>query len=120
MLADYDDWYLEKAPCSKESSHRSPWRSSGGSTRESRARRARSTATLILLFFAVLVLGFASGCGNNRTVFVPEDSPMRLGPNSSARVWVRVNGQWELSANRINIPEGWYIVPSSYVDEEQP
>lgn len=74
---------------------------------------------LTAILFAVLVLGFASGCSGNRTVFVPEDSPMRIGPDARARVWVRVNGQWELSRNQITIPEGWYIVPSSYVEADE-
>jgi hypothetical protein len=78
------------------------------------------TLILIATLFAALALAFASGCGNNRTIFVPEDSPMRLGPGTSARVWVRVDGskEWVLSGNRVDLPEGWYIVPSSYVDEK--
>jgi len=27
---------------------------------------------------------------------------------------------WTLSGNRIDIPEGWYLVPPSYVAEAQP
>lgn len=115
-METYDDWYERNAPCLNESSRRSRSRSSVGSTGESRARRARLTAILTLICCAALVLGFASGCGNNRTVFVPEDSPMRLGAGVRARVWVRVNNAWELSGNAIDLPEGWYIVPSSYVD----
>jgi hypothetical protein len=51
-------------------------------------------------------------------VFVPEDSPMRVGPSSSMRVWMRLDGVWTLSGNRIDIPEGWYLVPPSYVAEK--
>jgi hypothetical protein len=65
-----------------------------------------------------LVHGYGSGCAANRTVFVPEDSPMRVGPSSSMRVWMRLDGVWTLSGNRIDIPEGWYLVPPSYVEEE--
>jgi hypothetical protein len=65
-----------------------------------------------------LVLACASGCAPNRTVFVPEDSPMRVGPSSSMRVWMRIDGVWTLSGNRIDIPEGWYLVPPSYVAEK--
>jgi len=67
-----------------------------------------------------LVLACASGCAANRTVFVPEDSPMRVGPSSSMRVWMRIDGVWTLSGNRIDIPEGWYLVPPSYVAEVAP
>lgn len=56
----------------------------------------------------------ASGCAN-RTVFVPEESPMRVGPSSRLRVYHIIDGVWTLSENRIDIPEGWYLVPPSYV-----
>jgi len=80
----------------------------------------RPMLILIAILFVALVLGSASGCGNNRTIFVPEDSPMRLGPNVKARVWVRVDGskEWVLSGNAVPLPEGYWIVPTSYVKEE--
>lgn len=40
---------------------------------------------------------------------------MRTGPDSRIRVYHRVSGEWTLSQNRITIPEGWYLVPPSYV-----
>lgn len=43
---------------------------------------------------------------------------MRVGPAASFRVYHRVNGEWTLSTNRIAIPEGWYLVPPSYVRAE--
>jgi len=72
--------------------------------------------TVILLCLTALALGCASGCAA-RTVFVPDESPMRLGPNAKARVYHRVGGEWTLSSNAIELPEGWYIVPSRYVKE---
>lgn len=75
------------------------------------------TATL----FAALAIGFASGCSaGSRTVFVPESSPMRIGPNARFKVWIRTKGsdEWELSANNVEIPEGWWIVPPSFVKPE--
>ena len=68
------------------------------------------------LLLSALVLAFASGCG--RTVLVSEGSPMRVGPETRAQVWTRVDGEWELSANRLDIPEGWYLVPPSFVEKE--
>jgi hypothetical protein len=50
-------------------------------------------------------------------VFVPDESPMRVGPRSSILVYHRIGGEWTLSNNRIEIPEGWYLVPPSYLDE---
>jgi hypothetical protein len=28
-----------------------------------------------------------------------------------------IKGEWVLSGNEIAVPEGWYIVPSSYVED---
>jgi hypothetical protein len=73
----------------------------------------------IALLCLALVFGFVTGCEANRTVFVPEDSPMRIGEPGGVRmrVYHRVNGEWVLSGNQITIPEGWYMVPPSYVSE---
>ncbi len=70
----------------------------------------------IRTYSVALALAFASGCGP-RTVLVPESSPIRLGPGVSGRVYVREAGEWTLSANAVEIPEGTYIVPPSYVEE---
>jgi hypothetical protein len=32
-------------------------------------------------------------------------------------VYALVDGEWVLSENRVTIPEGWYCVPPSYVEE---
>jgi hypothetical protein len=72
----------------------------------------------IAILCGALVLAFGDGCSPNRTVFVPEASPMRGGPSSSMRVWMRIDGVWTLSGNRIDVPEGWWLVPPSYVAEE--
>jgi hypothetical protein len=73
------------------------------------ARRLRT-------YSVALALAFASGCGP-RTVLVPESAPVRVGPGVSGHVYIRENGAWTLSANKVAIPEGTYIVPPSYVDE---
>lgn len=70
----------------------------------------------IRTYSAALALGFASGCGP-RTVLVPESAPIRIGPGVVGRVYVREAGEWTLSANKVTIPEGAYVVPPSYVDE---
>ena len=49
---------------------------------------------------------------------MPDESPMRLGPEARARVYHRVAGEWVLSANAISLPEGWYIVPTRYVEDK--
>lgn len=84
--------------------------------------RASAIAPWMLLWtmvgFAALVLAFASGC--SRTVLVPESSPIRIGPETRARVYALDGGEWVLSENRVEIPEGWYCVPPSFVEEEKP
>ena len=70
----------------------------------------------IMILSVAPVLAFASGCGP-RTVLVPESSPVRIGPNVKGRVYVREGNEWTLSANCVEIPEGFYLVPPSYVDE---
>jgi hypothetical protein len=42
---------------------------------------------------------------------------MRVGPSERFRVYHRIEGRWELSANSVAVPEGWYLVPPSFVDE---
>ena len=74
---------------------------------------------LIASIFAVLVIGFACGCSNNRTVFIPEDSPIRIGPNCRSHVYTLIKGEWTLSGNTVTIPEGWYCVPPSFVKPQE-
>jgi len=76
--------------------------------------------TPILIAFVVLVLGLMSGCGSSRTVFIPEASPMRLGPQAKIKVYTLQQGEWVLSSNDVHLPEGWYIVPPSFVTEYDP
>jgi hypothetical protein len=70
--------------------------------------------TWIGIVLSALAIALLNGCAS-RTIFVPEESPMRVGPRAELRVYHRVNGEWMLSQNRIEIPEGWYLVPPSYV-----
>lgn len=67
--------------------------------------------------FAALALAFATGCG--RTVLVSDGSPARIGPKATARIYARVDGEWRLSGEEVEIPEGWYIVPPRFVEEDE-
>lgn len=73
----------------------------------------------MLLWIGILFAGLATVCagGCARTVLVPEGSPVRIGPETRARVYVRDGGEWVLSDNRVTVPEGWYLVPPSFVEE---
>lgn len=72
----------------------------------------------IAICFAALAVAFASGCGS-RTVLVAEGSPIRIGPDACGRVYSMVDGEWTLSQNKVKVPEGWYLVPPSYVEDER-
>ena len=67
-----------------------------------------------------LVLAAASATGCTRTVLVPEDSLLRVGPNAKIRVWYHLKGEWHDSMQDLKIPEGWYLVPPSFVDDPDP
>jgi hypothetical protein len=79
-------------------------------------RALELTVTAMTIAYVVLALGFATGC--NRAVLIPESSPTRVGPAMQGQIYTMVDGKWILSDNKIQIPEGWYIVPPSYVEEE--
>jgi hypothetical protein len=65
---------------------------------------------------ASVVLAGACASGCTRTVLVSEGSPLRIGPDVVGRVYIRKDGGWELSDKRIVVPEGWYLVPPSFVE----
>jgi|TARA_B100000676_G_scaffold249652_2_gene253826 hypothetical protein len=60
----------------------------------------------------ITILSIASlffGCGSTRVVFVDTDADLvRLGPGVSGRVYTLINGEWVLSKNKVDLPEGWY------------
>jgi hypothetical protein len=68
----------------------------------------------IALFLLALQFVFA-GCAP-RTVLVPESSPVRIGPNVRGRVYTSNGTEWIISGNTVEIPEGWYLVPPSFVE----
>jgi hypothetical protein len=65
-----------------------------------------------------LALAFASGCA--RVTLVSEGSPVRIGPECRVRVYTLTSDGWELSPNAVTIPEGWYCVPPSFVEKDEP
>lgn len=97
----------------RRSSQPSPSSSSAGSSEEA----LRWMQIAIWIGFAVLALVFATGCG--RTVLVSDGSPMRIGKGTAGRVYTRQDGEWVLSCDRVEIPEGWYVVPPRFVEEDE-
>ncbi len=65
----------------------------------------------MLMLFVVLVIGCAPG----RTVLVTDDSPLRIGPETTGQVYRLIDGEWVLSDDRVHLPEGWYAVPPRFV-----
>ena len=42
-------------------------------------------------------------------MFIKESSDVvRLGPDVTGKVYVRREGEWVLSKNKVKLPEGWY------------
>ena len=59
---------------------------------------------------AIALVMLAAGCAGPRVVFLPAtDAPVRAGPDMRGRVYVWTGSTWELSRNRVDIPEGFYI-----------
>ena len=65
---------------------------------------------------AGLAVACASGC--LRPVLIEETDPVRLGPGVKARLYVMIDGTWTLTEMRAEVPEGWYLVPPSFVEGE--
>tara|TARA_B100000676_G_C17819093_1_gene701637 strand:- start:559 stop:753 length:195 start_codon:yes stop_codon:yes gene_type:complete len=56
-----------------------------------------------------MLLTSVVGCGSTRVVFVDTQADLvRIGPNVTGRIYTMVNGQWVLSKNKVELPEGWY------------
>lgn len=87
-----------------------------GSTAVRSERRSPRTLFATRLLCAALALAFVHGC--SRVTLVSEGAPIRVGPETKARVYVYEDGQWVLSSNQVIVPEGWYCVPPSYVENK--
>ena len=76
---------------------------------ENRCQRSAGR-TVRRLAVVICCLALAAGCAGPRVVFLPTaDAPMRAGPDMCGRVYVWTGSTWELSRNRVAIPEGFYI-----------
>lgn len=69
-------------------------------------RRHRNKLKLI---FATLLL---TGCATARTVTLDSNEDVvRLGPDVRGHVYFYSDGKWQLTGDKINLPEGWYAGP---------
>ena len=75
------------------------------SGRKSQTRHATAALT------ALCALACLTGCGGERVVLIPADAIVRAGPGMRGRVWTETpDGSWSLSKNKVEIPEGMYIL----------
>jgi len=116
MNDSYDDFMEENAPCSTESFPPSRSRSSTTSSSELSVVRLQLTLIVMSTVCVMAVIVFAIGC--NRTVLVPESSPIRVGPSTRGQIYTLIDGEWKLSAEQLTLPEGWWVVPPSFVDPQ--
>jgi hypothetical protein len=68
---------------------------------------------LLLSLVSCGMLG-TSGCltSGKRVVFIPtSDTLVRLGPDVQGHVYYWTGTEWELSKNRVTLPEGWLAGP---------
>jgi len=86
-------------------------------SRGSRSGKGRPSTAARAVISALLAVACATGC--TRTVLVSEGSPVRIGPCARARVYSLEGAQWRLGDNRVELPEGWYLVPPSFVESEE-
>ncbi len=75
-------------------------------------RRPPTLPIATLICFAAL----AAGCASGRTVLIADDSPVRIGPGVTGRVYQLLEGKWVLSDAPAALPEGWYVVPTRFVE----
>lgn len=81
-------------------------------------RRRTPPATAMLI--GVCASACLTACGGDRVVLAPPDAVLRAGPGMRGRVWSETpNGGWTLSKNRVEIPEGMYILTLSAEEERE-
>jgi len=73
----------------------------------------------LLIAILIPLLASVSGCATGRTVLVPDDSPIRIGPGTTGKAYTLINGEWVLGDRRVAYPEGWYVVPPRFVAPDE-
>ena len=64
---------------------------------------------MLLKSLSVIVMLGLTGCDSSRVVFVPDsDGLVRLGPGIRGHVYFWNGSSWELSGNKVDLPEGWF------------
>lgn len=107
--------------CLIESSDKSRSPCSLGSSSDLSAALLRKTLLWIVLASSALVIASATGCGS-RTILVSESSVLRVAPSvrGYAYLWDAEAKEWRIGGTMITYPEGWYLVPPSFVEDDEP
>ena len=72
--------------------------------------KLKNQLKLKMLLSVLIVSVFLSGCGNTRVVFVDSQSQiLRVGPKVKGKVYFWNGEEWELSANKVEYPEGHHM-----------
>ena len=75
---------------------------------------------LLLSLVSCGTLGL-TGCltSGRKAVFIqPSDNLVRTGPNVTGRVYYWNGTEWELSKNKVTLPEGWLMGPLELPEED--
>ena len=107
--------------CLIESSDKSRSPCSLGSSSDLSAALLQKTLLWIVLASSALVIASATGCGS-RTILVSESSVLRVAPSvrGYAYLWDAEAKEWRIGGTMITYPEGWYLVPPSFVEQDEP
>jgi hypothetical protein len=65
----------------------------------------------LMAFVVLTVLVLSLGCGGTKVLLPQSGTLIRSGPDVSGKVYMWDGSQWVLSANKVRIPEGWFIGP---------
>lgn len=53
-----------------------------------------------------------TGCATQRTVVLDASHDIvQLGPDVTGHVYVKINGVWQLTGDKVHLTEGWYAGP---------
>jgi hypothetical protein len=65
----------------------------------------------LMAFVVLTVLVLSLGCGGTKVLLPQSGTLIRSGSDVSGKVYMWDGSQWVLSANKVRIPEGWFIGP---------
>jgi hypothetical protein len=71
----------------------------------------RDRRPFVILLTLLAAIGSATGCGGTKVLLPQSGTLIRSGPDVSGKVYMWDGSQWVLSANKVRIPEGWFIGP---------